>query len=278
MSSTNTYTSFIFDQYVVYHITYSGDKFPQNYIGSTSLKKIESGYMGSVSSKKYSSLWKQELKKHPQLFHLEIISYHDTRPAATYAELQIQRIFNVVKNPLFVNLSYAQSNGYADLEQSGENHPNYGKLRSPETRLKHSNSVKGENNPNYGKIGKNRSIESRLKQSNSTIGLSKSETHKKHISQALKNKSKSEEHKRNLALSNIGKKHKIDSILNMSDEWIIFNPSQEKFSTKRLKQFCIENNLNYNTATHSARTNTIPKSGINLGWKFIKLVNYTLKP
>ncbi len=136
MSSTNIYTE---QKYVVYHITYSGDKFPQNYIGSTSLESIQHGYMGSVSSKKYKSLWNQELKENPQLFNLEIISYHDTRPAATYAELQIQKIFNVVKNPLFVNLAYASVNGYFGKDTSGKNNPMYGKKRAL------------ENNPMYGK-------------------------------------------------------------------------------------------------------------------------------
>ncbi len=121
MPSTNTYIPFIFNQYVVYLITYSGDKFPPNYIGSTSLKQIDSGYMGSVKSKKYSKLWKTELKENPQLFHLEIISYHDTRPAAAYAELQVQKIFNVVKNPLFVNLAYATVNGCFGRNMVGEN-------------------------------------------------------------------------------------------------------------------------------------------------------------
>lgn len=128
MSSTNIYTPFIPDQYVVYHITYSGNKFPQNYIGSTSLKQIKSGYMGSVSSEKYKSIWNQELKENPHLFHLDIISYHDTRPAATYKELQIQRIFNVVKNPIFINLSYAKLNGYFGMDNAKSNHPIYDKI------------------------------------------------------------------------------------------------------------------------------------------------------
>lgn len=121
--------------YCVYHITYLGDKLPHkntpkiipsNYIGSTSLKQIESGYIGSVSSKKYSVIWKQELKEHPELFHLEIISYHDTRSEAAYKELQIQKLFNVVKNPLFVNMAYANINGCHGMDVSDKNNPNYG--------------------------------------------------------------------------------------------------------------------------------------------------------
>lgn len=123
MSSTNIYC--------VYHITYFGDKLPaksnsfispSNYIGSTSLKQIESGYMGSVSSKKYKDIWTQELIEHPDSFHLEIISYHDTRKEATWKELQIQKLFNVVKNPLFVNMAYASVNGCHGMDKSGPTH------------------------------------------------------------------------------------------------------------------------------------------------------------
>lgn len=123
------------NQYVVYHITYSGNLLPSknnsnitpsNYIGSTSLKQIESGYMGSVSSKKYKVLWKQELKEHPELFNLEIISYHDTRSDATWKELQLQKTFNVLNNPLFVNMSYASINGFCGLILMGSDNPNFG--------------------------------------------------------------------------------------------------------------------------------------------------------
>lgn len=121
MSSTTTY--------VVYHITYSGNKLPSkfnslitpsNYIGSTSIEQINKGYRGSVCSKKYKVLWELELNDNPNLFKLEIISYHDTRSDATWKELQIQRIFNVVKNPLFVNQAYASINGCFGMDQIGQ--------------------------------------------------------------------------------------------------------------------------------------------------------------
>jgi hypothetical protein len=125
MTSTNTYIQ----SYVVYHITYSGDKLPSknnsnitpsNYIGSTSIEQINNGYMGSVASKMYKSIWDSELKGNLHLFKIKIISYHDTRPDATHKELQVQKLFNVVKNPLFVNMAYAQPNGYFGMVQKGE--------------------------------------------------------------------------------------------------------------------------------------------------------------
>ena len=127
MSSNNTYTE---QKYCVYIIHYSGDVLPpknnssitpSNYIGSTSVDKIHNGYKGSVQSKKYKSIWHSELKNNQHLFSVEIISYHDTRPEATHKELQLQRIFNAVTNPLFVNMSYAQANGCFGMEQSTEN-------------------------------------------------------------------------------------------------------------------------------------------------------------
>lgn len=114
-------------KYVVYHTTYSGNKLPANYIGSTSLEQIQKGYKGSVSSKEFKSIWKSEVKANPHLFSVQIISYHDTRPAATYKELQVQKIFNVVTNSLFVNKSYAQPNGFFGMNTSGKNNGNHGK-------------------------------------------------------------------------------------------------------------------------------------------------------
>jgi hypothetical protein len=124
MISTSIYSD---QKYVVYHTTYFGDKFPANYIGSTSIDKIQQGYKGSVSSKEYKSVWQSELKTNPHLFSIEIISYHDTRSDATYKELQIQKLFNIVKNPLFVNKSYAQPNGFFGMRNSGTTASMYGK-------------------------------------------------------------------------------------------------------------------------------------------------------
>jgi hypothetical protein len=161
MSSTNTYTE---QKYCVYHITYSGDKLspknnsniiPSNYIGSSTIDSIKSGYMGSIKSKIYKNIWKSELKTNPHLFSIEIISYHETRPSATYKELQIQKIFNVVKNPLFVNMAYAAPNGFFGRDVSGEKHPNYNKPRTNDSKEKisknHAN-VSGKNNPMSNKI------------------------------------------------------------------------------------------------------------------------------
>lgn len=116
--------------YVVYHTTYSGDKFPQNYIGSTTLNRIQNGYRGSVRSKKFRKLWENELKENPELFYTVIISHHYTRYEALYKELYYQQLFNVVDNPLFVNMSYAKPNGFFGRKNSGKDSPSFGKKRT----------------------------------------------------------------------------------------------------------------------------------------------------
>ena len=120
----------IYMPFVVYNIAYSGNNLPSkfdgdispsNYIGSTSIERIEKGYLGSVSSKKYKDLWEYETKHNPFHFNVEIISYHSTRKEALWKELQLQKIFNVVVNPYFVNLSLAQPLGFFGLDQKGQN-------------------------------------------------------------------------------------------------------------------------------------------------------------
>ena len=123
-------------KYCVYHITYCGDKLPpklnsnkspSNYIGSTSVESIKKGYMGTVKSKKYEKIWKSEIQNNRHAFNITIVSYHKSRIEALEKEVKIQKIFNVVKNPLFVNMSYAQVNGYFGRDVSGINNPNYSK-------------------------------------------------------------------------------------------------------------------------------------------------------
>lgn len=133
--------------YATYIIHYNGDKLPpknnhnitpKNYIGSTSLKSIEAGYLGSVSSKKYKYIWNEEIKNNRNLFDIQIISLHNTREEALIKELELQKIFTVVLNPLFVNMSYAQKYGCHGRDVCGENNPRFGK------------GLKGVNNPRYG--------------------------------------------------------------------------------------------------------------------------------
>lgn len=125
--------------YCVYITHYHGNLLPQNYIGSSTIQRIENGYHGSVRSKKYKLLWEQEIKQNPYLFETFIISTHYTRQEAIYKELKLQKIFNVVTNKSFINQSYAAPNGYFGSDVSGKNNPNYGNSykQSKETLKKH---------------------------------------------------------------------------------------------------------------------------------------------
>ena len=89
---------------------------PPFYIGSTSANKINSGYRGSVCSKKWKLIWKQELKDHPNLFHTEIVSLHETRKEAVDEEEKYQREETAVNNTLYLNECYAKG----DFDTAGK--------------------------------------------------------------------------------------------------------------------------------------------------------------
>ena len=137
--------------YCVYLTTYSGDKIPKYYIGSSSLSKIKSGYKGSVSSKEWKLLWDSEIKFHPELFDVIIISEHFTRLDALQSELQYQLKYNVVESKDYINKSLAQPNGFFGMDVSGKNNPMWQKHHSDEFKIKQSNRMMGENNPMFGK-------------------------------------------------------------------------------------------------------------------------------
>jgi hypothetical protein len=236
MTSKSIYKPFVYNQYCVYHTTYSGYQLPANYIGSTSVKKInEDSYHGSVKSKSYKSIWLSELKEHPELFKTEIISYHDTRPDATYKELQLQKIFNVVKNPLFINMSYAAPNGFFGMSTKG----------IPKTD-EHKKNMRG---------GK------------------RTEETKKNISVSLTGKKRkpfTEQTKTNMSVSRKGIRFSESHILNMTESkalwWKLTNPLGEIMYIKNLAKFCRENDLISSSMCHVSRGDRTDYNG----WKCAK--------
>lgn len=159
--------------YCVYLTTYRGNKLPPFYIGSTSTDNLKSGYRGSVSSKKYKDIWKSELKNNPHLFKTQIVCTTEKREEATEIECRIQRKLDVVKSPMYINLAVAAKNGCFGMDTRGKNHPQYGKYKSEESRLKMSISKSGKKKPprtkehreNLAKsnIGKIQSLEHKMK-------------------------------------------------------------------------------------------------------------------
>jgi hypothetical protein len=100
------------EKYVVYLVTYSGDKLPKYYIGSTSIEKINNGYLGSIKSKRWKTIFESEIKNNRKLFNISILSYHKTREGALSEELKVQKERNVVKSNEYFNESYASVNGF----------------------------------------------------------------------------------------------------------------------------------------------------------------------
>ena len=156
--------------YCVYITFYSGNKLPPFYIGSSNIDKVNNGYKGSIRSKKYYNVWKNELQSNPHLFKTKIISTHADRRIALCREYSLQKLLNVVRNPLYINQSLSSKNGFFGHDVSGKNNPNYGKKWTEEQREKASIKIKeeyktgyrtvpkscfrdkyGKNNPNYGK-------------------------------------------------------------------------------------------------------------------------------
>lgn len=183
-------------EYCVYITTYYGELLPKYYIGSTTVKKIESGkYFGSVSSKKWKSIFKDELLNNSQLFSVKIYSYHSTRKIALEEELKIQIENNVVKSKDYMNESLALINGMFGRDVTGKNNPMFGKKREDSSKR-----MSGENN-----IAKREDIKIKLRKPKSKItphnhteksknklrfsALNRSEDHKLKIIKGLRKRS-----------------------------------------------------------------------------------------
>lgn len=175
------------NKYCTYLTVYFGDVLPRRYIGSSTIAKIKKGYNGSVSSKRWKSIYKEEQNNNKHLFRTKIISVHDSSYEARKHELVLQKRYNVVKNPLYINESFCRPNGYFGRNVSGVNNPMYGK--SHPNKGKNINSGnRGEKNPMHGLKGVNhpaygykRSDETNMKTAESLRGTKKSEEHVKNM-------------------------------------------------------------------------------------------------
>jgi hypothetical protein len=128
--------------YVTYLTIYSGLAMPPFYIGSTSLKKIEKGYVGSVASRQFRDIWKRERVENPSCFDVLILSEHSTRAAALSEEKVLHERLDVVRSPLFINMSIAG----VHPKNSGKGRPMSERTRSALTQsrlgVKHSEEAK----------------------------------------------------------------------------------------------------------------------------------------
>jgi hypothetical protein len=135
--------------YCVYLTTYSGNKLPPFYIGSSSVERVNKGYRGSVLSRQYKHIWRDEIKACAHLFKTKIIKTYSTREEAITAEKRLQKALKVAESPMYINKGYA--GGAFGISLFGKDHPHYGKPRSIATRRKISQNHKnmqGKNNTN----------------------------------------------------------------------------------------------------------------------------------
>ena len=138
----------IYNNFCVYLTTYSGNKLPPFYIGSSSIDSVlNKNYRGSSQSKKYGTIWKFEIKNNPELFKTAIISNHATREEAIIKELFLQKCLNVVKSTMYINQAYAQPSGFFGMDNSGVNHPSFGVAMSDKTKLAIGRGNYGKKHP-----------------------------------------------------------------------------------------------------------------------------------
>lgn len=239
MSSNITYPkSYTLKPYIVYHITIDNSKLPpknsyvispSNYIGSTTYKKLLNGYSGSISSKKYKTAWKELLKYNKHSIKKYIISFHDTRTEAYYAEEQLLKLFNASSSAHFVNMTLNVNHTKLNKDK---------RVVSQETRRRISENhhdVSGQNNPMYGRT---HSEKSRKQLSDAHTGKVLSDYTKNKISTTLKT---------GAAFRGCGSQNK------NSKKYIITYPDGSIIRIHGLRQFCKENNLCSSTMTKIAR-------------------------
>jgi hypothetical protein len=239
------------ERYITYLTTYTGDKLPPYYIGSTSEAKALSGkYFGSVTSKKWKDTFRSELKNNKHLFSITILSTHDTRQQSLDAELQLQIKNDVVKSKLFFNEAFASPNGYFGRDISGVNHPQYGKTHSESARRKMSLSLMGritstETKMKISKANKGRIVsdETKNKMSKIRTGTKASAATKKLMSESklgpknsFYNKKHSDKTKKQIA------KTKQMAWVKASDEYKLNNILNQKGRTNIL-QYDLDGNF-----------------------------------
>lgn len=159
--------------YCTYVTFYSGNKLPPFYIGSSSVKRIESGYRGSVSSKLYKKIFRSELKDNPHLFKTKIISVHETRSEAYIKENKLHRHLNVVDSSMYINQHIVLSPNFASGPMSDDTKLKISKTTKGRPKSKqHSENISKGKKGIATKVGIKDSPESNIKRSIAMSGRS----------------------------------------------------------------------------------------------------------
>ena len=203
----------IYNEFCVYITKYRGNKMPPLYVGSrATIDVLKNNYFGTVTSKQYKNIWKEELKLHPELFSIEIISTHVTRQEALDAEEQYQRKVNAVNSEQYINQSYANGK-FSNLGKKASDETKQ-KMREARLGRKFTESHKAALSlANKGKkLGTKLTEETKKKMSeahtgkhtgdkNNFYGKKHSDETKKKISEAGKGRKHSEETKTRIGAS-----------------------------------------------------------------------------
>jgi hypothetical protein len=113
----------------IVYLSYESKSNGRNYIGKHSTSDLHDQYLGSFSDKSFSPDSRI------------VLGVFNSSEAATQAEIQWQRVFQVVPDPEFANRSYQTS---AKFDTTGVK-------MSEEFRLEKSEKYSGQGNPNFGK-------------------------------------------------------------------------------------------------------------------------------
>jgi hypothetical protein len=211
----------------MYHFVYlSFEDKPggRNYIGKRSSESLNDGYLGSFSDDSFRPDCRI------------ILGFYSTAEAAVQAEIQFQRVFQVVESQEYANRAYQTSTKFS-YDRTGESHPHSeatkeklrkpkseevkeklrGRKRSDETRRKISEAAKKRTPPSEEtrrKISEAQKGKPKPKSRETREKISKTLSDPSHPSYGRKHKPETIE---KIASANRGKKRSPESILRMRE-------------------------------------------------------------
>ena len=180
------------------YLSYESGPKGRNYVGKHTTSNLNDGYLGSYSDKSFSPDSRI------------ILGVFKTAVAAILAEIQWQKVLEVVPNTEFANKSYQTSSKFDTT----------GLKMSTDYKKKKSEQNSGEGNPNYGKTTP-QTVKDKI--ANSLTGQTFSPERKEKQSQALMGNSNKRGKPQPLAaiesarIKNTGRKNTLETIEKMKE-------------------------------------------------------------